>query len=310
LEIRERIGEDKGLKYSRMIQLLPKIKGMPDDFNQKVEKRKEVFQDVSEEHSKFRCEFLTQKVKFDTLLDLSLATDDKDLQASLIISKETWTNQVQQTLLNGKKNGRLDIETADALKSLMFEKLTEESNHLLSHWNYGSDLIHSKQLPILIQGDLESITEVDKENGIDMKQLKHESRRKDLLQSHSQIAKELIHDHALGHVSILDKLQIEYISAKKRNLELKTKCKELEVMLKTYPPEANQALSKIQQEFTRKIDAEEKKSAQMRGELDQYEKLGQSFDNIAEKYAKVLQEIQHQTWMLDTINNENKNENS
>jgi hypothetical protein len=234
-----------------MIQLLPKIKGMPDDFNQKVEKRKEIFRDVSEEHSKIRCEFLTQKVKFDTLLDLSLATDDKDLQASLIISKETWTNQVQQTLLNGKKNGRLDIETADALKSLMFEKLTEESNHLLSHWNYGSDLIHSKQLPILIQGDLESITEVDKENGIDMKQLKHESRRKDLLQSHSQIAKELIHDHALGHVSILDKLQIEYISAKKRNLELKTKCKELEVMLKTYPPEANQALSKIQQEFTR-----------------------------------------------------------
>ena len=81
-------------------------------------------------------------------------------------------------------------------------------------------------------------------------------------------------------------------------------------MLKTYPPEANQALSKIQQEFTRKIDSEEKKSAQMRGELDQYEKLGQSFDSIAEKYAKVLQEIQHQTWMLDTINNENKNENS
>jgi hypothetical protein len=74
--------------------------------------------------------------------------------------------------LNGKKNGRLDIETADALKLLMFEKLTEESNHLLSHWNYGSDLILSKQLPILIQGDLESITEVDKENGIDMKQLK------------------------------------------------------------------------------------------------------------------------------------------
>ena len=70
-----------------MIQLLPKIKGMPDDFNQKVEKRKEIFRDVSEEYSKIRCEFLTQKVKFDTLLDLSLATDDKDLQASLIISK-------------------------------------------------------------------------------------------------------------------------------------------------------------------------------------------------------------------------------
>ena len=60
---------------------------MPDDFNQKIEKRKEVFRAVSEEHSKIRCEFLTQKVKFDTLLDLSLTTDDKDLQASLIISK-------------------------------------------------------------------------------------------------------------------------------------------------------------------------------------------------------------------------------
>ena len=52
-----------------------------------------------------------------------------------------------------------------------------------------------------------------------------------------------------------------------RNLEHKTKCKELEVMLKTYTPEANQALSKIQQEFSRKIEAEEKKLAQMRGEL-------------------------------------------
>ena len=149
---------------------------------------------------------------------------------------------------------------------------------------------------------MESIAEVDKENGIDMKQLKYESRRKDLLQSHSQITKELIQDHALGHVSILNKLQIEYISSKKKNLEHKTKCKELEVMLKTYPPEANEALSKIQQEFSRKIEAEEKKLAQMRGELEQYEKLGETFDSIAEKYSKVLQEIQHQTWMLDTLN--------
>ena len=62
----------------KMIRLLPKIKGMPDDFVQKVEKRKDVFQATSEEHSKIRCEFLTQKIKFDTLLDLSLSTDDKD----------------------------------------------------------------------------------------------------------------------------------------------------------------------------------------------------------------------------------------
>jgi hypothetical protein len=147
---------------------------------QKVEKRKEVFQATSEEHSKIRCEFLTQKIKFDNLLDLSLSTDDKDLQASLIVSKEAWTNQIQQTLLNGKKNPNLNKETAEELKHLMFEKLSEESNHLLSHWN-GSELVHSKQLPMLIQGDLESIAEVDKENGIDMKQLKYESQTQNYL---------------------------------------------------------------------------------------------------------------------------------
>ena len=92
---------------------------------------------------------------------------DKDLQASLIVSKEAWTNQIYQTLLNGKKNPRLNNETAEELKYVMFEKLSEESNHLLSHWK-GSELVHSKQLPILIQGDLESIAEVDKENGIPM----------------------------------------------------------------------------------------------------------------------------------------------
>ena len=202
------------LNNPKMIRLLPKIKGMPDDFVQKVEKRKDVFQATSEEHSKIHCEFLTQKIKFDALLDLSLSTDDKDLQASLIISKEIWTNKVQQTLLNGRKN-RLDKDTIGELKSLMLERISEESNHLLTYWN-GSDSVHSKQLPILIQGDLESIAEVDKENGIDMKQLKHESRRKDLIQTHSQITKQLIQDHALGHVSVLSKLQIEYISAKKK----------------------------------------------------------------------------------------------
>ena len=68
----------------------------------------------------------------------------------MIVSKNSWTNQIQQTLLNGKKNARLNNETAEELKYLMFEKLSEESNHLLNHWN-GSELAHSKQLPILIQ---------------------------------------------------------------------------------------------------------------------------------------------------------------
>ena len=62
-----------------MICLLPRIKGLPEDFAQKVEKRKEVFKATSEEHAKIRCEFLTQKIKYDNFLDLSLSTDDKVL---------------------------------------------------------------------------------------------------------------------------------------------------------------------------------------------------------------------------------------
>ena len=88
-----------------------------------------------------------------------------------------------------------------------------------------------------------------------------------------------------------------------RNLELKTKCKELEAMLKTYTPEANQALSKMHREFEQKIEQEQKKCAQMRGELEQYLQLGQDFDDLAAKYAKTLQEIKHNEWMLQKLEN-------
>ena len=88
-----------------------------------------------------------------------------------------------------------------------------------------------------------------------------------------------------------------------RNLELKTKCKELEAMLKTYSPEANEALRKIQREFLQKIENDEKHLAQKRGELEQYKKLGPAFDTVAEKYAKILQEIKQNEWMLQKIKN-------
>ena len=68
----------------------------------------------------------------------------------------------------------------------------------------------------MIQSDLESVNELGDSDGVDMKQLKHETRRKDLLISHEGVTKDLILNHALGHVATLDQLQIEYLSAKKR----------------------------------------------------------------------------------------------
>ena len=86
-----------------------------------------------------------------------------------------------------------------------------------------------------------------------------------------------------------------------RNFELKMKCKELEIMQLSYSPDANKALSKIGHDFNEKISESEKHQAQLRGELEHYQSLGKSFDDIAEKYSKVLQEIQHIEWMLNSM---------
>ena len=87
-----------------------------------------------------------------------------------------------------------------------------------------------------------------------------------------------------------------------RNLELKMKCQELQIMQLTYTPDANRALSKIAHQFNEKISESEKHQAQLRGELEHYQSLGKSFDDIAERYSKVLEELQHVEWMLNSMN--------
>ena len=73
------------------------------------------------------------------------------------------------------------------------------------------------------------------------------------------------------------------------------------MLTNTYTPEANAALAKIQSQYAEKISAQEKHLAQLRGELSQYEALGESFSAIAERCNKVQQEIKHTEWMLESI---------
>ena len=205
---------------AEMFKLLPKIKGVPDDLLEKIEKRHEKYCVLNEEFSKQRYEYLIQKIKYDTLLDLSTSVSDQDLTPSLVVSKDDWSVKIHQGLLNGKKNVTLDKDIIEDLKSAMLERLQETSSNLMNHWSgHGSNMMdkfNSKQLPILIQSDLESLSDLGEVDVVDMKQLKHESRRKDLLQNHSKVTKELVTNHALGHTATLDKLQIDYLSAKKR----------------------------------------------------------------------------------------------
>ena len=152
-------------------------------------------------------------------------------------------------------------------------------------------------MPILISTDQELISQDE----IDFKKLKDESRRKEILKNHQEITEKLIKEHVLDHVTKLDQLQMEYLIAKKKSLELKIKCKEYEAISKTYTIEANQALQKMRKEFLKKIDEEKSKLAQIRGELEQYQQLGSEIDEIAEKYCKSLLEIKQNKWMLQCI---------
>ena len=61
-------------------------------------------------------------------------------------------------------------------------------------------------------------------------------------------------------------------------------------------------MSKIAHQFNEKISESEKHQAQLRGELEHYQSLGKSFDDIAERYSKVLEELQHVEWMLNSMN--------
>ena len=90
-----------------------------------------------------------------------------------------------------------------------------------SHWNLpeSSDnnrLLKAKQLPILLQTDLEFVQSNLEDYRFEVKQLKQESRMKDLLGKHVKVTNDIIATHALGHVAHLNRLQVDYLSAKQK----------------------------------------------------------------------------------------------
>jgi hypothetical protein len=84
---------------------------------------------------------------------------------------------------------------------------------------------------------------------------------------------------------------------------LKLRCKELEVMALTYTPDANKALDMIRQEFAEAIDKANKDISRLRGELQRYEAVGPTFDNLVTKYSKVQKDIVGKEWALKELTN-------
>lgn len=282
------------------------VKGLPENLSQKLQERRGKYDKIKEEWQKSRLDYLKTKIKYDSLIDLSLSEEDTKLPPTLLVSRDDWSSKIQNLLLNGKGNG-LSPEINFAIQEVILDMLHERCKKLLHHWDLPessekNDCLKIKQLPILLQTDVELVqSNLDKAK-FTVKHLKQELRLKDLLNSQIKVTKSLISNHALGHVATLNRLQVDYISAKRKNLELKMKCQELQIMQLTYTPDANRALSKIAHQFNEKISESEKHQAQLRGELEHYQSLGKSFDDIAERYSKVLEELQHVEWMLNSMN--------
>ena len=119
-----------------MLHNLPKIKGAPLDLMEKIDsKRSSKLKKIDGDHSKVKLEYLNLKIKFDTLLDLSMSVQDKNLSPSLVVDKKSWKLPIQQSLLNGQKVEILKENVQKSLKSLVFDKLSAECENLLRYWN-------------------------------------------------------------------------------------------------------------------------------------------------------------------------------
>lgn len=201
---------------------MPKIKGLPDGLEKKLENRKAKFDKVNLEWRKTRLEYLKEKIKVDALIDVSLAGNE-ELSPALVVNKSKWVRPVQAALLNNssKSSVKLPPDLAQALKDLVQDRLMERCLKLLNHWHLPAssenhDLFKAKQLIFLLQTDLEAVKNNMNNDAFTVKQLKQESRRKELLQNHVKITRELVSNHALGHVATLNRLHVDYISAKKK----------------------------------------------------------------------------------------------
>ena len=81
------------------------VKGLPENLNQKLQERKKKYDKIKEEWQKVRLDYLKAKIKYDSLIDLSLCEEDTGLPPILLVSRDDWSAKIQNLLLNGKGNG-------------------------------------------------------------------------------------------------------------------------------------------------------------------------------------------------------------
>ena len=140
------------------METLPMVKGLPENLNQKLQGRKKKYDEIKEEWQKVRLDYLKAKIKYDSLIDLSLCEEDTGLPPILLVSRDDWSAKIQNLLLNGKGNG-LSPEINYAVQECILDMLHERCNKLLHHWNLPessekNNCLKIKQLPILLQTDV------------------------------------------------------------------------------------------------------------------------------------------------------------
>ena len=179
-----------------------------DEIARKLAEKAQKWSKIDEEHSYARLEYLKVKVIYDALLNLSIS--QTNLTPNLAVNKKKWIPVVQNALLNGK-SVKLDQSLVQSLQEAVKNQLLDQCQTLMEHW----DIEDYTQIPILVQNDIETVKESEHFDR-QKKEIEQEMKRKKLLEKHVKITTELVQDHALGHVSELNKLNVRYYSDKKK----------------------------------------------------------------------------------------------
>ena len=158
---------------------------------QKFKERQEERKKQEEEYSYVRLEYLKYKVVHDALLNLSLL--ETNLNPNLLVNKKKWIPIVQNTLLNGKECDKLDANLIKSLQEAVKVQLTEQCQVLMEHYGENEDL---SKLPFLVQNDIEILQENDPKQQR-RRDIDQEIKRKNLLENHVEVTKDLVENHAL-----------------------------------------------------------------------------------------------------------------
>ncbi len=308
------------MSFVNVTDTLPKVKGLPVGLEDKLHRRKQSYLQHDSEWRKARVEYLNAKIRYEALLDMALncnlqkCSGLSKISPELVISSSVWTRVVLDRLLQthdnsieqSRKTASLDQTIVSAIKETMMTMLIGQSKNLLANWTLAestgmNDYLHVKQLPVMISSDVEALKWHDLQTRHNVKKLKQETERKDIIRNHVGVVREIMTKHTLSNVATLNRLQVEHTSAKLKALELKLKYIELEVMAMTYTPDAVKALDKIKRQYGDAIDKVTKEISYLRGELDRYQAVGPQFESLVEEHSKLRSEIESKKWALQEL---------